>query len=169
MTDQAPKTLTLSEFAERALQGEEVKQKMNDGTEVSVRVFTPGQQALMEVQKLWMRVVKLADSPTPVDDIDGDDATLAYAVGVASLAACVRDEGGEPVPEQVIVNLFANLPYKADLMTKCLDMCGVPSELFSVPPLSGNAAIKVLRDEVERAAAEAKPNRKARRAAKKGK
>ena len=121
----------------------------------------------MAVQRLMLRIVKVADAVVKETDISDDDATLAYEIGLGCLRACVRGEGGAELDDEVLTSLFGKLPYKSDLMLKCQAICGV--EMLTIPPLPGGAAIEAVKSEVEAiAAGSAKPNRKSRRAAKKG-
>ena len=158
-------TITLSDFAARALEGEAMTVALRDDSKVELRVFSPAETDLIAVQRLMMRIVKAADAMTSEADISDDDATLAYELGLAALHACVRDENGEPIADAAIVDLFSRLPYKSPLMLRCQELCGV--SLMTVPPLDGKVAIEAMKTEVKAMAAEAKPNRKARRAAKK--
>lgn len=170
MTKETHKTISLSEFAERALHGEAIEQELTTGERVDVRVHTPDQGALLAVRKIMIKIVKVADTARKEADIDDADATLAYELGLSALAACVRDDDGQPLPGAVIVDLFSKLPYKSDVMVRCQELCGVT--MISVPPLDDAAAIEVLQVEAESIATEAKaaaqPNRKQRRAAKSG-
>lgn len=167
MTKETHKTISLSEFAERALQGEVIEQELTTGERVDVRVHTPDQGALLAVRKIMIKIVKVADTARKEADIDDADATLAYELGLAALEACVRDDDGQPLPGAVIVDLFCKLPYKAAAMVRCQELCGVT--MISVPPLDDAAAIEVLQGEATALAtdAAAQPNRKERRASKK--
>ena len=168
MTDATPeehRTLSLSEFAERALEGEAMEQELTDGRRVALRVFAPTQADLMAAQKLMMRIVKVADAAGKEADIGEDDAVLAYELGLACLRACVRDENGAQIGDAALSDLFGKLPYKAPVMIRCQELCGVG--LMSVPPLDIKAAAEAIGAEAKAAAEAAKPNRKSRRAAKK--
>ena len=163
MTSEQHKTISLSEFAERAVKGESLEQKLNGGETLSVRVFTPDQESVIEVQRMMARVVKAATTAASEADISEADATLAYDMGFACLRACVRTEDGGEIPDAAFVDLFSKLPYKSDLMLRCQDLCGVG--MMVIPPLDTKAAVEAMGAEAKAAG----PNRKQRRAtAKKG-
>ena len=160
------KTISLSEFANRALEGETIEQELTDGTRLDVRVHAPDQQTLISAQRLMVRIIQVADTARRETDITDDDATLAYELGLAVLAGCVRDDDAEPLPDQALVKLFSMLPHKSAVMTRCQELCGV--DMFTVPPVSNSVALEVVREEAAELAAQvAKPNRKTRRASKK--
>ena len=138
-TEDTPKTISLSEFAARAVDGEAMEQELNGGETVSLRVFTPAQEATLGVQRIWTRILALAHSAASLDDIPDEQLALAYELGFACLRACVRDENGAEIPDAAIVDLFSKLPYESPLMTRCQEMCGVSSRLMTIPPL--NAAL----------------------------
>ena len=171
MSDEEHKTLTLSEFAERALQGEIIEQEMVGGPKaapqrVAIHVHTPRQDDLLKAQGLMVRIANVASKATRETDITEDDATLAYELGLTVLAACVRTATGERLPDAGIVHLFGGLPYKSEVMTRCQELCGVT--MISVPPLDNAAAIEAVGAEAAELAAavdDAKPNRKERRKA----
>ena len=50
MADEENKTISLSEFANRALEGEEFKQELADGRFLTCRVFTPTQADALAIQ-----------------------------------------------------------------------------------------------------------------------
>ena len=156
------KTISLSEFAERAVEGEALEQELTNGERVALRVFTPEQADVIAVQRLLARIVKAVGAADREADIPEEDAALIYDMGFACLRACVRAEGGGEIADAAFTDLFSKLPYKSDLMIRCQDLCGV--KMLTIPPLDATAAIKAMTDEVKAAA---KPNRKARRAAKK--
>lgn len=161
------KTITLVEFAKRATEGEVVEQELTGGERIEARVFTPDQTDLLDVQKIMMRIVRVADTARSQTDIADDDATLAYELGLAALRACVRDDDGERVPDIAVVELFSKLPYKAALMVRCQELCGVT--MISVPPIDNAMALEAVKQEAAEVAgnlaAKAKPNRKERRKA----
>ena len=156
------KTISLSEFAERAVEGEALEQELTSGERVAVRIFTPEQADVIAVQRLLSRIVKAAGAADREADIPEEDAALIYEMGFACLRACVRADGGGEVADAALVDLFSKLPYKSDLMVRCQDLCGV--KMLAIPPLDATAAVKAMAGEAKAAA---KPNRKARRAAKK--
>ena len=86
------------------------------------------------------------------DDIDPEDSALAYKLGFECLRACLKDESGAPIPDPAFVDLFSQLPYRSDLMTKCQDLCGV--SLMVIPPFSNADAAKRMKEDVERQMAE---------------
>ena len=158
------KVISLSAFAERALEGEGIEQELNTGERVEVRVHAPDQKSLLKAQGLMVRIVQVADAAREETEISDDDATLAYELGLAVLGACVRDENGEPIPEAAVVDLFRKLPYKSEVMTRCQEICGV--DMITVPPVSNSVAIEAIRGEAAELVADAKKaNRKTRRAA----
>ena len=158
------KTISISEFASRAAEGETVEAPLNDGTVVALRLFSPPEDDLITVQKIMMKIVSVASAATAETEIAEDDATLAYELGIACVRACVRDDGGERIADMAVVNLFSKLPYKSPLMVRCQELCGV--SMMIIPPLDTMAAAEAMGAEMK-AAAETNPNRKARRAAKK--
>ena len=168
MAEKKHKTISLAEFSERALKGERVEQDLTDGTRTDAFVHAPAQADLLEAQRLMVRIVQVADAATKKSDITDEDATLAYEVGLVVLKACVRDEAGEPLPDQAAVRLFSLLPHKSAVMTRCQELCGV--DMITVPPVSNSVALEAVRREAAevgaQAEAAAKPNRKSRRAAK---
>ena len=168
MTKETHKTITLNEFASKALHGEAIEQELTDGTRVDVFVHAPGQDTLLTAQRLMVRMVQVADSARKETDISDDDATLAYELGLVVLAGCVRDEHGEPLADPVLVKLFRMLPHRSAVMTRCQELCGV--DMITVPPVSNSLAIEAVRKDVAELAGDddaPKPNRKERRAAKK--
>ena len=170
MSDEPHKTISLSEFTTRALEGETIEQELNDGTLMDVHVHAPDQATLINAQRLMVRIVQVADAARKETDISDDDATLAYELGLAVLSGCVRDENGEALLDQAVVKLFSMLPYRSTVMTRCQELCGV--DMFTVPPVSNSVALKAMSEEAAEVAAQAeaqaKPNRKTRRAAAKG-
>ena len=167
MTKETHKTISLSAFAQRALEGEAMEQELSTGEVLDVRVHTPDQGDMLAVRKIMIKIVKVADAARKETEIADDDATLAYELGLSALAACIRDDDGERLPGAAIVDLFAKLPYKSALMVRCQELCGVT--MISVPPLDDATAIQVLQEEATALVAEAAaaaPNRKDRRAAK---
>ena len=172
MTDETKhETISLSEFASRATEGEATEQELDDGSIVALRVFAPEQDILIAAQKLMTRLAKLAAMASRPTDISEDDAMIPYELGFLCLRGCVRDEKGAEIPEAAVADLFRRLPYKSALMLKCQDLVGV--SMMVIPPLKGDVAIKAMQAEakaaVEAAAKESAPNGKTRRkAAKKG-
>ena len=170
MTSENNKTLTLSEFANRALDGQIITQEIVGGPKsvpqrVAVHVHTPTQTDLLKVQRLMVRISQVASAASAETDISDDDATLAYELGLAALAACVRDEEGNRLEDEGIVHLFAGLPYKSAVMTRCQELCGVT--MITVPPLDNALALEAVKTEAAEVAKSAdKLNRKARRTAK---
>ena len=168
MAGKSHKTISLAEFSERALKGERIEQDLTDGTRTEAFVHAPGQDDLLEAQRLMVRIVQVADAATKKSDITDEDATLAYEVGLAALKACVRDEHGEPLPDAAAVNLFRLLPHKSAVMTRCQELCGV--DMITVPPVTNSLALEAVRRDAAEAVAEAeaaaKPNRKSRRSTK---
>lgn len=144
------KTLTLSEFADRAINGEIIEQEMVGGPKavpqrVAIHVHTPTQDDLLKVQRLMVRISQVASAAKSQAEISDDDATLAYELGLAALSACVRTETGERLPDEGIVHLFGGLPYKSDVMTRCQELCGVT--MITVPPLDNAMAIEAVKTE----------------------
>lgn len=167
MTTETHKVISLSAFAERALEGEAMEQELSTGERVEVRVHAPDQKDLLRAQGLMVRIVQVADAARNETEISDDDATLAYELGLVVLGACVRDENGEALPEAAVVDLFRKLPYRSEVMTRCQEICGV--DMITVPPVSNSLAVSAVREEAAELVADAKaagkPNRKARRAA----
>ena len=170
MTKETHKTITLDEFASKALHGEAIEQELTDGTRLDVFVHAPGQDTLLTAQRLMVRMVQVADAARKETDISDDDATLAYELGLVVLAGCVRYENGVELQDQALVKLFSMLPHRSAVMTRCQELCGV--DMITVPPVSNTLAIEAVRKDVAEMAGDAeadppKPNRKERRAAKK--
>ena len=167
MTTETHKVISLSAFAERAIEGEAIEQELSTGERVEVRVHAPDQKTLLRAQGLMVRIVQVADAARNETEISDDDATLAYELGVVVLTGCVRDENGETIPDAAVVDLFRKLPYKSEVMSRCQELCGV--DMITVPPVSNSVAIKAVREEAAELVADAKaksnPNRKTRRAA----
>lgn len=165
------KTLTLSEFANRALDGEIIEQEIAHGPKaapqrVAVHVHTPSHDDLLKAQRLMVRISQVAAAAKSETEISDDDATLAYELGLAVLSACVRDEEGDRLTDEGIVHLFGGLPYKSAVMTRCQELCGVT--MITVPPLDNALAIEAVKAEALDLAKQAAPaNRKERRASKK--
>ena len=160
------KTISLAEFAERATQGQALEQKLETGETVAVRVFTPPQADMLDVQRLMVRIFKVAESVKREADISEDNATLAYELGLRCLQACVRADDGAEMPDAALVALFSSLPYKSALMVRCQELCGVT--MISIPPINNALAIEAVKQEADELAAEIKAagqNRKTRRAA----
>ena len=143
---ESPKTISLSEFAARAVEGEPLEQELTSGETVAARVFTPDQSAVVAVQRIWNRILKTASAASTLSDISDTDLTLAMDLGFACLRACVRDESGAAIPDEAFVDLFAKLPFNSPLMVRCQELCGAPATLFQIPPFNPNLAIKALRD-----------------------
>ena len=177
MTTETNKTLTLSEWADRAINGEIIEQEMSNGERVAVHVHTPPQDDMLAVQRLMVRISQVASAAKSQSEISDDDATLAYELGLAALAACVRNEEGGRLTDEGIVHLFGQLPYKAAVMTRCQELCGVT--MITVPPLDNAVAIEAVKTEAVELAKQAaktmpapvssKANRKAVKKAKRPK
>ena len=163
MTTQKSRIVSLSELAEQATQGERITQKLTDGAQVELRVFVPTQPDILAVQRVWTRVVETAQTATSEAGIPKEKAAVAYEMGFAVLQACVRDEKCERIPDEGFVRLYSLLPYKSDTMLRAQELCGIPDEMFSIPPLDGVEAVAAVK--AEAADMVQKVNRKARRAA----
>ena len=157
MTEEA-KTISLVEFADRAVQGREFTQELKSGEILSCRVHTPKQADAMAVRKIMLQITKIAETMKDKSDITAEQASLAYTIGLECLRACVRDESGAEIPDEGFVDLFSKLPYQSELMTKCQELCGCG--MFIVPPFDNADVIKALKEEIrERTSKAAKPKK----------
>ena len=156
------KTLSLAEFANRAIQGEEITQALTDGTTLNCRVFTPTQADTMAIQKIMVKLARTAQKMKTEDDVEPEEAANAYTLGFECLRACLKDESGMEIPDPAFVDLYRNLPYKSDLMIRCQELCGV--SMMVIPPFDNAKAAADLKKDLERQVAAAerkakKPNK----------
>ena len=123
MASEEHKTISLAEFIERSEKGEAVEQRLEDGTTIELRVFTPAQADLLEVHRIFGRMV--GGKAERESDIPDDTAASIFSLGIGCLQACVKDEHGNGLPDVAAVDLFSRLPYQSPLLTKCQELCGV--------------------------------------------
>ena len=149
MAEEKSRTITLAEFARRAVEGEEIEQELVDGSVLKCRVHAPTQEFLLAIQGMMSRIFRVAESMRGGGDVSDDDASLIYRIGLECLRACVKDESGAEIPDPAFVDLFGNLPVQSGLMLKCQDLCG--ASMIQIPPLSNAEVADRVKDGVRRA------------------
>ena len=168
MTETEKKTLSLADFASRAVEGEEIEQELRNGKTLVCRVFTPTQADAIAVQGIMADIVKVAQRMKDENDAGAEEASLAFKLGFECLRACVRDESGIDIPDPAFVDLFGQLPAQSKLMLKCQDLCGV--SMMVVPTFTNEAVVRGIKESIEEqekaaqaAAQAAKINKRARK------
>ena len=139
----AHKTITLAEFIERAEHGEPIEQALNDGTSLTVSVFTPTQDGVAAVQSVMARMFALSSEKGG----DANERIVASVIelGMTCLRVCIKADG-EHLPEAAIVSLFSKLPPQSPLMLRCQELCGATAISVPILDIAKNAAVEASKE-----------------------